>query len=231
MSYVFEPPPPTAVPVHGTAQLFPVRRVFCVGRNYAAHGREMGGDPDREPPFFFTKWADTVVPGPATIAYPSVTQNYHFEAELVVAIGRAGRAVSADAALDLVFGYAAGLDMTRRDLQKAARDLGRPWDTAKNVDGSGPLGCLHGVAEVGHLAGGRISLEQNGARRQEADLSEMIWPVADTIAFLSALYPLAPGDLIFTGTPAGVGPVRPGDRLHVEIEGLSPLEVAIGEPL
>ena len=229
MAYLFDPPAPTAVPVAGSEGLFPVRRVFCVGRNYAAHAREMGRDPDREPPFFFTKWADTVVPGPATIPYPAATANYHFEAELVVAIGGSGAAVPPTAALDLVFGYAAGLDMTRRDLQAAAKDLGRPWDTAKNVDASAPLGVLHPVAEVGHLASGAIRLEQNGETRQDGDLASLIWPVADVIAFLSELYPLAPGDLIFTGTPAGVGPVRPGDRLRVTIEGLSDLEVTIGE--
>ena len=229
MAYLFDPPAPTAVPVAGTERLFPVRRVFCVGRNYAAHAREMGRDPDREPPFFFTKWADTVVPGPATIAYPSKTENYHFEAELVVAIGGSGAAVTAATAPGLIFGYAAGLDMTRRDLQSAARDLGRPWDTAKNVDASAPLGLLHPVAEIGHPTNGAIRLEQNGEIRQEADLADLIWSVPDVIAFLSELYPLAQGDLIFTGTPAGVGPVRPGDRLRVGIDGLSDLEVTIGE--
>lgn len=207
---------------------FPVRRVFCVGRNYAAHAREMGRDPDREPPFFFTKWAETVVPSGSIIAYPSETSDFHYEAELVVAIGQAGRNIQVERALDHVYGYATGLDMTRRDLQLAARAQGRPWDTGKNVEQSSPLGPIHPVSDVGHLDKGAIRLTVNGEVKQDADLSELIWPVADVIAFLSSLYRIEPGDLIYTGTPAGVGAVVEGDVVIVTIEGLEPTEVTIG---
>ncbi|MDF0546260.1 fumarylacetoacetate hydrolase family protein [Sphingobium sp. H39-3-25] len=207
---------------------FPVRRVFCVGRNYAAHAREMGRDPDREPPFFFTKWAETVVPSGSTIAYPSATSDFHYEAELVVAMGQAGRDIPVEKALDHVYGYATGLDMTRRDLQLAARAQGRPWDTGKNVEQSSPLGLIHPVSEVGHLDKGAIRLTVNGEVKQDADLTELIWPVADVIAFLSTLYRIEPGDLIYTGTPAGVGAVVEGDVVTVTIEGLEPTEVTIG---
>lgn len=209
---------------------FPVRRIFCVGRNYAAHAREMGRDPDREPPFFFTKWAETIVFGGACIPYPQATSDFQYEAELVAAIGRAGRDIQRERALDYVWGYAAGLDMTRRDLQLQARDQGRPWDTGKNVEASSPLGMLHPAAEVGHPASGPIRLEVNGEVRQSADLGDLIWPVADIVAFLSRLYRLEPGDLIYTGTPAGVGPVRPGDRMVVRISGLTPLTIDVGSP-
>jgi fumarylpyruvate hydrolase len=209
---------------------FPVRRIFCVGRNYAAHAREMGRDPDREPPFFFTKWAETVVPSGATIAYPSETKNFHYEAELVVAIGKSGFRLAPDQALSHVYGYATGLDMTRRDLQLEAREQGRPWDTGKNVEQSSPLGIIHPIAQIGHPEKGRIALTVNGATKQDADLSELIWPVADIVSFLSRLYHLQPGDLIYTGTPAGVGPVVPGDIIEVTIAGLSPTSITIGPP-
>lgn len=209
---------------------FEVRRVFCVGRNYAAHAREMGRDPDREPPFFFTKWAETVASSGATIAYPSETSNFHYEGELVVAIGKPGFRIAAAGAADLVYGYATGLDMTRRDLQLQARELGRPWDMAKNVEQSSPIGTIHPAAQVGHLEKGRIELAVDGEVKQSADLAEMIWPVRDVIAFLSNLYRLEPGDLIYTGTPAGVGPVIPGNAIEVTIEGLDALSVRIGPP-
>jgi fumarylpyruvate hydrolase len=189
----------------------------------------MGSDPDREPPFFFTKWAETLVQDGETVRYPSATSNFQFEAELVVAIGGSGRDVGTDEAPGLIWGYAAGLDMTRRDLQIAARKIGRPWDTGKNVEQSSPLGPLCPISAVGHLARGKIELSVNGVRRQSADLADLIWPVPDIIAFLSRLWRLMPGDLIFTGTPAGVGPVVPGDRLECLIEGLPPLCVEIGE--
>jgi fumarylpyruvate hydrolase len=205
-----------------------VRRVFCVGRNYAAHAREMGRDPDREPPFFFTKWAETVVPTGSTIAYPQETQDFQYEAELVVAIGKGGRNIAVEHALEHVYGYATGLDMTRRDLQLAARGQGRPWDTGKNVEQSSPLGLIHSVAEVGHPATGAITLTVNGQTKQEADLADLIWPVADVISFLSGLYRIEPGDLIYTGTPAGVGPVVTGDVIVVEIAGLRPTTITIG---
>lgn len=227
MTILFQPPAPTLADVAG-GKRFPVRRVFCVGRNYAEHAREMGRDPDREPPFFFTKWAQTVVPSGTTIAYPSQTKNFHYEGELVVAIGKAGRNIVAEHALDHVFGYATGLDMTRRDLQLAARELGRPWDLGKNVEQSSPLGLIHPASECGHLNSGALVLTVNGQTKQTADLRTMIWPVADVIAFLSTYYRIESGDLIYTGTPAGVGPVVEGDHIAVSIEGLTDLRVAIG---
>jgi fumarylpyruvate hydrolase len=227
MTTLFNPPAPVLAPT-ATGQDFPVRRIFCVGRNYAAHAREMGRDPDREPPFFFTKWAETVVPDGARIPYPQATANFHYEAELVAAIGRPGRNLSPAEALGHVWGYAAGLDMTRRDLQLQARDQGRPWDIGKNVEASSPLGVLHPAAAVGHPTEGAITLTVNGEVRQSADLADLIWPVADIVAFLSALYRLEPGDLVYTGTPAGVGPVVSGDRMVVEIAGLTPLAIEVG---
>ncbi len=230
MTTIFAPTPPVLAPTSDGAQ-FPVRRVFCVGRNYAAHAREMGRDPDREPPFFFTKWAETVVGDGVTIPYPQATTNFHHEAELVVAIGKGGRAVPEDRALDHVWGYATGLDMTRRDLQFAARDLGRPWDAGKNVEASSPLGLLHPATETGHLGQGRIALTVNDELRQEADLADLIWSVPEIIAHLSSLWRIEPGDLIYTGTPAGVGPVLPGDVMRLDIAGLSPLTITVGQPL
>jgi fumarylpyruvate hydrolase len=207
---------------------FPVRRIFCIGRNYAAHAREMGKDPDREPPFFFTKWAETVVPTGGVVPYPTETRNFHYEAELVVAIGRGGRSIATGDALAHVHGYATGLDMTRRDLQFEARDKGRPWDTGKNVERSSPLGLIHPVSEVGHLPTGKIMLTLNGELKQNADLGDMIWDVPEIIAYVSRFYRLEPGDLIYSGTPAGVGPVQIGDSVAVSIEGLSDCVVTIG---
>lgn len=224
---LFEPLAPTlAKTTEGT--VFPVRRIFCVGRNYAEHAREMGFDPDREPPFFFTKWAETVVPSGTTLAYPAATSNFHYEAELVVAIGIAGGNIPAENALRHVYGYATGLDMTRRDLQIDARKIGRPWDVGKNVEQSSPLGLIHPAAECGHLASGAIALTVNGETRQSADIRDLIWPVPDIIAFLTKYYRLEAGDLIYTGTPAGVGPVVTGDEIVVHIDRLSDLRVSIG---
>ncbi len=229
MKLTFEPAAQTLAPT-ADGSSFPVRRIYCVGRNYAAHAREMGKDPDREPPFFFTKWPDTVTPSGTTIVYPSQTKDYQFEAELVVAIGKGGRNIAVEAALDHVYGYATGLDMTRRDLQAAAKDLGRPWSPGKNVEQSAPLGLIHPAAEVGHPTAGLIQLTVNGQVKQTGDLADLIWPVADVIAFASSLWDLAPGDLIYTGTPAGVGPVVPGDVLVVSIQGLSDTTITIGQP-
>jgi fumarylpyruvate hydrolase len=229
VTLIFDPQAPTLAKT-SDGNDFPVRRIFCVGRNYSEHTREMGFDPDREPPFFFTKWAETIVPSGATIAYPQGTSNFHFEAELVVAIGKAGRNITREAANDHVYGYATGLDMTRRDLQLIARDKGRPWDTGKNVEQSAPIGLIHPASEVGHLTSGAITLTVNGETKQSSNISDLIWPVEDVIVFLSALYRLEPGDLIYTGTPAGVGPVTAGDKMVVSIEGLTPLETTVGPP-
>jgi len=229
LTLVFDPPAPILAPV-SDGRLFPVGRIFCIGRNYAAHAREMGKDPDREPPFYFTKWAQAVAPSGSTIAYPPETSDYQFEAELVVAIGKGGRAIAPEAAAEHIFGYATGLDMTRRDLQAEAKKLGRPWDIAKNVEQSAPLGLIHPASESGPMASGAIRLTLNGALRQEGDLADMIWSIPDVIAYISRGYRLEPGDLIYTGTPAGVGPVVPGDRIVVTVAGLSDMVIDIGPP-
>lgn len=227
VSDLFQPQPPVYAAT-SDGNRFPVRRLFCIGRNYAAHAREMGRDPDREPPFFFTKWAETVVPGGATIAYPPETANFHYEAELVVALGTGGRNIAESAAAGHIYGFATGLDMTRRDLQLVAREQGRPWDTGKNVEQSSPLGLIHPIAQTGPLTRGAIRLTVNGAVKQDADLADLIWPVDAVIAYVSRFYRLEPGDLIYTGTPAGVGPVTEGDRIVVTIDGLTPCEILVG---
>ncbi len=229
MSLIFEPQAPVLAAT-STGEQFPVRRIFCVGRNYAAHAREMGRDPDREPPFFFTAWAETVVPDGATIAYPQKTKDFHYEAELVVAIGKTGRDIAVEDALDHVWGYATGLDMTRRDLQLEARAQGRPWDTGKNVEQSSPLGVIQKAGEGFDPTKGEIKLTVNGQTKQQADLADLIWPVADIVAYLSGLYRIEPGDLIYTGTPAGVGAVVEGDAMVVTIDGLAPLNIKVGPP-
>lgn len=228
MALLLDPPPQVLAAVHGSDDVVPVRRVFCVGRNYAAHAREMGKDPDREPPFFFTKWAETVVPSSSTIPYPLVTQDYHWEIELVAVIGKTGINIPAASARDHIIGYGVGLDMTRRDLQAQAKEMGRPWDTGKNVVQSAPLAPIHLVADIGHIDKGRIWLEVNGEVRQDGDVSDLIWSIEEVIEHLSGLYRLEPGDLIYTGTPAGVGPAKPGDRLVGRVEGLSELDITIG---
>jgi len=225
--FVFSPPPPPSVAVSGSRARLPVRRIFCVGRNYAAHAREMGRDPDREPPFFFTKPADCVVDDGVTIPYPPLTENLHHEGELVVAIGIGGDNIGSDDALSHVWGYAIGNDLTRRDLQLAARELGRPWDWGKAFDNSAICGPVHPHRQTGHMAQGAIRTRVNGEIRQEADLSDMIWSVPEVIAILSTSISLRPGDLIYTGTPAGVGPLVPGDRCEVEIEGLGTLSTTL----
>ena len=224
--YVIDPPPQPFAPVAGGG-LFPVRRIFCVGQNYADHAREMGGDPNRNPPFFFAKPADALVVNGADAPYPARTKNLHHEIELVVALARGGAGIAPDAAEALIFGYAAGLDLTRRDLQAEAKQAGRPWDMAKGFDLSAPLGLLRPLSETGGVSRGRIGLSVNGVSRQQGDLSDMIWSVAEIIAILSTYVALAPGDLIFTGTPAGVGPVMRGDLLHGEIEGVGEVTTRI----
>ena len=230
MPYVFDPAPIPTVAVHQSADRLPVRRIFCVGRNYAAHAREMGRDPDREPPFFFTKPADAVVDSDHTIPYPPQTGNLHHEAELVVAIGKNGRDIPLVSALEHVWGYAIGNDLTRRDLQMQARELGRPWDWGKAFDRSAVIGPVHPVSKCGHLDKGPITLTLNGKPRQQGDLSEMIWSVPEIISILSNSMELKQGDLIMTGTPAGVGPMVPGDVCIVEIGGLGSITTTIGEP-
>jgi len=227
MSFVIPPSPQPSVEIAGSDERFPVHRIYCVGRNYAKHAREMGMDPDREPPFFFSKPADAVVANGTPVPYPPRTANLHHEIELVVAIGTGGRDVPLDRALDHVYGYAVGLDLTRRDLQFAARDQGRPWDVAKGFDHSAPVSAILPAAEMGHLEQGAIWLEVNGETRQRANLSEMIWSVPEIVAELSTYYELRPGDLIFTGTPEGVGPVTRGDSLVGGIDGLETLRVTI----
>ncbi len=218
-------PAPAVAVVNGDR--FPVRRIYCVGRNYAAHAREMGHDPDREPPFFFSKPADAVVATGSVLLYPPRTEDFQHEVELVVALARGGHAIAVADALDHVFGYAVGLDMTRRDVQAEAKKLGRPWDMAKGFDQSAPCGALSPAAAVGHPAKGAIKLNVNGILRQNGDLADMVWSVAETIADLSRWVSLAPGDLIYTGTPAGVGAVVPGDRLDAHIDGLADLSVTV----
>jgi fumarylpyruvate hydrolase len=227
MSFVIPPSPQPSVEIAGTDERFPVHRIYCVGRNYAKHAREMGMDPDREPPFFFAKPADAIVANGTPVPYPPRTSNLHHEIELVVAIGTGGGDIPLDHALAHVFGYAVGLDLTRRDLQFAARDQGRPWDVSKGFDHSAPVSAICPAAEVGHPGQGAIWLEVNGETRQRANLSEMIWNIAEIVAELSTYYELRPGDLVFTGTPEGVGPVRRGDSLVGGIDGLETLRITI----
>jgi len=215
-----------AVPVAGSDAQFPVRRIFCVGRNYAEHAREMGGNPEREPPFFFMKPADAIVTN-GRMDYPSRTADLQHEIELVVALARGGRDIPATAALDFVFGYAVGLDMTRRDVQAELKAKGRSWEMGKAFDQSAPISPIVPAARIGHPQRGAITLAVNSQSRQHGDLADMIWPVADIIANLSGYVTLLPGDLIFTGTPAGVGRVERGDRLEGEIEGVGALSVTI----
>ena len=227
MSFVILPVAQPTVEVAGSDDRFPVHRIYCVGRNYAKHAREMGMDPEREPPFFFAKPADAVVSNGTPVPYPPRTANLHHEIELVVAIGRSGRGIPVAGALEHVYGYAVGLDLTRRDLQFEAREQGRPWDVAKGFDCSAPIGAIRPAAQMGHPERGAIWLEVNGEARQRANLSEMIWSVPEIVAELSSYFELRAGDLIFTGTPEGVGPVRRGDSLVGGIDGLETLRITI----
>jgi fumarylpyruvate hydrolase len=226
---LFESPawPPT-VPVKGETATYPVHRIFCVGRNYAAHAKEMGVEVDREAPFYFLKAASSIVATGATIPYPPGTANYHYEMEFVVAIGRPAFKADPEAAASAVFGYAAGLDMTRRDLQLAARAKGRPWDLAKNFEQSAVIAEITRAAEFGAIGAQRISLAVGGETRQDAHLADLVWSVPELVSHLSRFYHLAPGDLIYTGTPAGVGAVVAGDAIRGEIDGLAPVELVIG---
>ncbi len=225
--WVVPAPPAPAVAVAGSDGLFPVHRIYCVGRNYREHVREMGGDPAREPPIFFSKPADAVHPSGEEVPYPGRTANLHHEIELVVAIGGSGRDVGVPEAIDLIYGYAVGNDLTRRDLQAEARKKGAPWDTAKGFDASAPITPIRRASEIGHPRHGRIWLEVNGVIRQDADIGEMTWSVAEILAELSAYYALRPGDLIFTGTPAGVGALAPGDLVRGGIDDVGVLQHGI----
>lgn len=225
MNYVIDFPKTPALPVADSSKTFPIGRIYCVGRNYAEHAREMGHDPDREPPFFFMKPADAIVQNGAAIPYPQATKDLHHEIEMIVAIGKGGANIPADKALDHVFGYGVGLDMTRRDLQGEAKKMGRPWEMGKAFDNSAPCTALKPVAMVGHPAKGAIWLKVNGVVKQKGDLAEMIWNVPETIAYLSKLITLQPGDLIMSGTPAGVGPVQRGDKLEGHVDGVGDLTV------
>lgn len=226
--FAFSPPPQPTVAISGSSQLFPARRVYCIGRNYAAHAVEMGHDPDREPPFFFMKTPDALLADGSVFPYPAGTSDVHYEIEMVVALGAGGRDIADADALGLVFGYGVGIDFTRRDLQGEAKKLGRPWEIGKAFDHAAPCGPLVRAADIGHPATGAVTLDVNGVRKQTGDLDQMIWKTPEMISYLSRYFELAPGDLIFSGTPAGVGPVVRGDRLEGRVEGVGALTVTIG---
>lgn len=227
MGYVFTPPQQVSLPVRGSADLFPVHRVYCVGRNYAAHAVEMGHDPDKEPPFFFQKNPDNIILPGEDFPYPGATNDVHHEIELTVALESGGENIPIGEALDHVFGYGVALDMTRRDLQGEAKKLGRPWEIGKAFDNSAPCSEVVPAADIGHPERGAIRLEVGGERRQDGDLAQMIWKVPEIVATLSGLFTLAPGDLIYSGTPAGVGAVARGDRLTGTVEGVGEITIHV----
>lgn len=227
MNYVIAPGEQPALPIEGSEDKYPVRRIYCVGRNYRAHAIEMGSDPDRDPPFFFMKPADAIVQNGATIPYPPMTENFHHEIELVVAIGKGGINISEADALDHVWGYGVGIDLTRRDIQNQAKKSGRPWDMGKGFDKSAPCTALKPVSEIGHPASGAIWIKVNGEKKQESTLDLHIWNTQETISYLSGLVELAPGDLIFMGTPEGVGAVNAGDVMEGHIDGVGDLTITI----
>jgi fumarylpyruvate hydrolase len=229
-SYVIAPAPQPSIPVAGTGQAFPVRRIWCVGRNYEEHIKEMGHDV-RDPPFFFSKPADAIVPDGGTSPYPSLTRDMHHEVELVVALKSGGRNIPLAKALDCIYGYGVGIDLTRRDLQIASRDMKRPWEVGKAFDHSAPCGPLQPASKIGHPSKGYIRLKCNGTVRQDGDLAQMIWNVPEVIMKLSEMVELAAGDIIMTGTPSGVAATVAGDKLECEIEGVGKLTVTIGQPL
>jgi fumarylpyruvate hydrolase len=228
ISYLFDPAPVPSLAIVGDERRYPVARIFCVGRNYEDHAREMGHVVDREKPFYFSKSATALRQSGETINYPPGTANYHFEFELVVALGAPAFRIAAEDALGAVFGYACGLDMTRRDLQLSERAKQRPWTLGKDVEGSAPASPIMPASGIGHPKKAGIRLQQNGTLKQSSDIDQLVWSVPDIIAHLSGFYHLGPGDLIFTGTPAGVGPVAPGDRLEGEIDGIGALTTMIG---
>ena len=228
-SFVIPSPPQPSIAIAGESQSFPVRRIWCVGRNYLEHIREMGND-ERAPPFFFAKHADMLEPDGATIPYPPLTKDLHHEVELIVALKSGGLNISAEQAFDHIYGYAVGIDLTRRDLQQAARKKERPWEIGKSFDHSAPCGALQPAAIIGHPAQGRIWLSVNGTERQKGDLTELIWSVPEIIAQLSQQVSLAAGDIIRTGTPAGVAALSPGDQIERGVDGIGTLKIRIGEP-
>ncbi len=227
MGYVISPPPVPSLPVAGTNDTFPVRRIYCIGRNYAEHAIEMGHDPNKEPPFFFQKNPDNLLPEGQDFPYPPKTGDVHFEVELVVALKTGGTNIPVEQAMDHVFGYAVGLDMTRRDLQGEAKKLGRPWEIGKAFEHSAPCGPIVPAETVGPLTRGAVTLEVNGELRQKGDINQMIWKIPEMISYLSDYFTLAPGDLIMSGTPAGVGAVKRGDRMRGRIEGVGELNVRV----
>ena len=227
-NYVITPPEQASVAVANSEDRFPVRRIFCVGRNYAAHAREMGKDPDREPPFFFTKPADAVVDSGSTVPYPPETSNLHYEIELVIAIGKAGANIAQENVYDHIWGAGVGIDLTRRDLQGIAKEMGRPWDLGKGFDQSAPMAALTKLSDFSSIEQGRIWFSVNGEMKQDADVADMIWDVKEHVSILSRSIALAPGDLIMTGTPAGVGPVVASDHLEGGVDGFEPISITIG---
>jgi fumarylpyruvate hydrolase len=229
VDYVITPAPQPAIAVAGTSKMFPVRRIWCVGRNYIEHIREMGQD-ERAPPFFFAKPADAIVPDGGIVPYPPLTKDLHHEVELVVALKSGGRNIPVAKANDCIYGYAVGIDLTRRDLQIASRDVKRPWEIGKAFDGSAPCGALRPAGEIGHPTKGKITIKANGKVRQDGDLNQMIWNIPECISKLSEMVQLAAGDIIMTGTPSGVGATVAGDKLECEVEGVGKLTVTIGSP-
>lgn len=227
MDYVITPAPVVTLPIAGSDKLFPVHRVYCVGRNYAEHAIEMGHDPDKEPPFFFQKNPDNILQPGQDFPYPPMTSDVHFEIEMVVALKSGGVGIPVEKALEHVFGYGVGLDMTRRDLQQEAKNMGRPWEVGKAFEQSAPCTALKPASEVGHPDKGAIWLDVNGQRKQTGDLNQMIWKVPEMIAYLSRLFTLTPGDIIMSGTPAGVGPIQRGDQLHGHVDGVGDLKVSV----
>ncbi|WP_282092502.1 fumarylacetoacetate hydrolase family protein [Epibacterium ulvae] len=226
-NYIYPPAPPVSLPIANTDARFPVRRIYCVGRNYAAHAIEMGHDPEQEPPFFFQKPADTILQPHQDFPYPSQSNDVHFELEQVIALGTGGQNIPIETALDHIFAYGVGLDMTRRDLQAAAKAKGRPWSTGKGFDHSAPMSALYPVAEIGHPTSGAVTLKVNGEARQNGDLAQMLWKPQEIITHLSQLFALFPGDLIMTGTPAGVGAIERGDLMEGQIAGIADIRVAV----
>jgi fumarylpyruvate hydrolase len=227
MTYIITPPAIAALPVRGSDKLFPIHRIYCVGRNYAAHAREMGHDPDRELPFFFQKNPDTIIPDGGNFPYPDKSKDVHFEIELVIALAKGGKDIREADAMRCVFGYAVGLDMTRRDLQAVAKKSGRPWEVGKAFENSAPCGGVVPITQIRGLESARIWLDVNGKTRQDGNINQLIWSIPETISYLSGLFTLAPGDLIYTGTPSGVGAIIKGDVMKGAVEGVGEITINV----